>query len=147
MIASRALALLLVALAVLVQTARPAHAHASLVGSEPADGAVVARSPGKFVLRFNEPVAPLVVRMVGPKGEVADIKALAVHDQSIEITAPGALPEGTHLLSWRVVSADGHPVGGSLVFSVGKPSPTPLLSPGVESEALVRVGVWLTRVL
>ena len=29
------------------------------------------------------------------------------------------LPRGTQFVSYRVFSADGHPVGGSLVFSIG----------------------------
>ena len=34
------------------------------------------------------------------------------------------LGAGTYVLVWRVVSADGHPVAGSLTFSVNRPSPT-----------------------
>jgi CopC domain len=40
------------------------------------------------------------------------------------VDLPGGLSRGTHLVSWRVVSADGHPVGGALTFSVGEPSVT-----------------------
>src|SRR4029077_17557979 len=29
------------------------------------------------------------------------------------------------VLSWRVISSDGHPVGGSLLFSIGAPTPQP----------------------
>ena len=36
--------------------------------------------------------------------------------------APREWRRGTHVLSWRVISADGHPVGGSVMFSVGAPS-------------------------
>ena len=32
---------------------------------------------------------------------------------------PEDLPQGTQIVSYRVVSEDGHPVAGSLVFSIG----------------------------
>ncbi len=34
-------------------------------------------------------------------------------------------PLGTYLVSYRVISADSHPVGGGFTFSVGAPSATP----------------------
>ena len=47
------------------------------------------------------------------------------------------------MLSWRVVSADGHPVGGSVVFSIGAASAAP---PAV-TEAIDRPvrALWLAR--
>ena len=41
---------------------------------------------------------------------------------------PDHLSDGTYVVVWRVISADGHPVAGSLTFSVGKPS-TRVVSP------------------
>lgn len=38
------------------------------------------------------------------------------------VPMPADPGDGSWLLSWRVVSADGHPVGGSYVFSIGVPS-------------------------
>ena len=35
-------------------------------------------------------------------------------ENTVVTVTPPALRRGTHVLSWRVVSADGHPVGGSL---------------------------------
>ena len=40
-------------------------------------------------------------------------------DQSVVIALPDDLPRGTQIVSYRVVSQDGHPVAGSLVFSIG----------------------------
>ena len=33
-------------------------------------------------------------------------------DETIVITLPDNLPRGTQIVSYRVISADGHPVGG-----------------------------------
>ena len=97
-----------------------AFAHASLVRAEPADGAMLAETPKVLTLTFNEPVSVLVMRIVAPAGEV--VAAPATAENNIVTVMPPRLHQGSHVLSWRVVSADGHPVGGSLLFSVGAAS-------------------------
>jgi copper transport protein len=140
----RVLALLVAALAVLA-SASAALAHASLIRSEPAEGAVVAQAPPELRLTFNEPVSPLVLRLVRPGGEIAEIKgSVAADGATIVLALPPSLTLGTHLLSWRVVSADGHPVGGALTFSIGQPSAAPA-SPQ-SSDIRLRVTIWLARV-
>jgi copper transport protein len=139
--------LLVVATAVLVVAlarAPCAFAHAALVKAEPADGAMIAAPPAALRLTFNEPVSPLAIRLFGPAGvPVAPIEIRA-EDVTVMVALP-ALQRGTHLLSWRVISADGHPVGGSLVFSVGAPSAQPP-APGM-SEPVVRLGLWVAKFL
>ena len=44
---------------------------------------------------------------------------------TVTIRLPERLMPGTHLLSWRVISAHSHPVGGALTFSIGQPSRNP----------------------
>ncbi|MFV0429462.1 MAG: copper resistance CopC/CopD family protein [Arachnia sp.] len=99
-------------------------AHAQLRSANPAEGAVVAEAPAIATLEFNEPVAPLVLRLIGPDGSVADMAGTA-ENTTLTAVLPEGLAEGTYLLSWRVVSADGHPVGGTLTFHIGAPSATP----------------------
>ena len=41
-----------------------AHGHAVLVESNPPDGAVLAAGPPEVVLRFNEAIAPVMVRVL-----------------------------------------------------------------------------------
>jgi copper transport protein len=106
-------AFLVVLLTALVQSSA-VFAHASLVRAEPADGALLAEPPASLRLIFNEPVTPLVMRLIAPDGTVATVDA-ASENTTVTIK-PSALRRGTHVLSWRVISADGHPVGGSLVF-------------------------------
>src|SRR5258708_2522934 len=99
------LALLVVALACLAPPA--AWGHAALVGSQPPDGATLAEAPKTLRLSFNEPVAPLVVRLIGPSGE-AVMPEVRAENSTLTIMPP-PLARGTHVLSWRVISADGHP--------------------------------------
>ena len=96
-----------------------ASAHATLVRSEPADGAVLAAAPDGLVLVFNEPVSPLVLRLVGADGESVPLDDVAVSQETVTVGLPAGLGDGGWVVSWRVVSGDGHPIGGSVVFSVG----------------------------
>lgn len=51
-----------------VLAAGPAWAHAVLLDTGPADGAALAEPPAAVVLRFNEPVAPVSVRILDGSG-------------------------------------------------------------------------------
>ena len=108
--------------ALLIGAASAAWAHASLVASDPGDGSVVATSPGVLALTFNEPVSPVALRLIDDQGVGSDLANVRVEGNTVLIVPPAAIGEGTHSLSWRVISADGHPVGGSLMFSIGAPS-------------------------
>jgi copper transport protein len=137
-----AAALLILALALLPGRAA---AHAALIRAEPADGAVVEQAPARLALHFNEPVLPLVLRLIRPDGSAADLTAFAARGEAIEIEPPHDMPAGPYLLSWRVTSADGHPIGGSVAFSVGGASAAAM--PGApETDAKVRLAIWLARV-
>lgn len=116
----RALALLCLVAALVV--GGRAEAHAQLVASAPDDGAVVAVAPAAVTLDFSEPVRPLVVRWFPPGGAVPQPVVPAAEGMRLVVPMPADAAQGTWLLSWRVVSEDGHPVGGSRVLSIGAPS-------------------------
>jgi copper transport protein len=124
-----------------------AEAHASLIGSEPADRVVVAQSPAIIELTFNEPVSPLALRLIGPTGESIALKDAAAKGNRVAATPSAVLARGTHLLSWRVISLDGHPVGGALTFSIGAPSATSLTPPQTEPDGPLRWAIWGARLL
>ncbi|MGE0500126.1 MAG: copper resistance protein CopC [Rhizobiaceae bacterium] len=135
-------ALLLVIL--LLLSPLPALAHATLISSNPVDGSVIAATPADVTLQFNEPVSPTDLKLVTPAGAITPLSDARAENASIVVPLP-PLEHGTHLVSWRAVSADGHPVGGSLVFSVGAPSQgaLPTLPDGLgDSE---RAAMWLSR--
>lgn len=121
-----------------------AFAHAALVTADPADGMVLGQSPTQFSLTFSEPVSPLVLTLVRPDGTPLTLTAFRLSDQTIEIDNPQALGAGTHVLSWRVISADGHPVGGSVLFSIGAPSAAPAVSEAVDRG--LRSAIWIGKV-
>ncbi len=125
--------------------ASAAFAHASLVRAEPADGALVAEPPAALRLIFNEPVTPLVIRLIAPDGTTTTPSATA--ENTTVTVKPAALRRGTHVLSWRVTSADGHPVGGSLVFSVGEASATPVAGAQPAGDPVVRGAFWAAKLV
>src|SRR5450755_3218552 len=114
----RLIACLVVLLSVLCG-ATGASAHASLVSTEPGDGSMMSQAPKTVRLRFNEPVTPASIKLIDGAGNARDDVSVIAHDDTIEIGLPDDLPRGTQLVSYRVFSADGHPVGGSLIFSLG----------------------------
>ncbi|RWD71478.1 copper resistance CopC/CopD family protein [Mesorhizobium sp.] len=132
----------LMAVAVLAMPGR-AFAHAALVATDPADGAVLEQSPAQFSLTFSEPVSPLVLTLVRPDGSRFALTSFRLEDQTVEIGNPEVLKSGTHVLSWRVVSVDGHPVGGSALFSIGAPSAAPI--PGDAVDWTLRAAIWAAR--
>ncbi|CDX43853.1 putative copper resistance protein D [Mesorhizobium sp. SOD10] len=132
----------LMAVAVLAMPGR-ALAHAALVATDPTDGAVLTQSPAQFSLTFSEPVSPLVLTLVRPDGSQLALTSFRLKDQTVEIDNPETLKSGTHVLSWRVVSVDGHPVGGSALFSVGAPSAAPVTGEAVDWT--LRAAIWAAR--
>src|SRR5262245_65247457 len=96
---ARGLVFVLACLAASAQSTA-ALAHASLVRSEPSDRAVVAQSPAELKLTFNEPVSPLVWRLVSPTGETVEVKQVTAENATITVVPAGPLARGTYLLSW-----------------------------------------------
>ncbi|HEX4191295.1 MAG TPA: copper resistance protein CopC [Marmoricola sp.] len=101
----------------------PASAHASLLFTDPSDGAVVASAPSVARLTFDEPIGSVSggVEVFDAKGDVLKTSA-HTQDDNLLVDLPSGMKDGTYIIAWRVISADGHPVGGSLTFSVGAPS-------------------------
>jgi copper transport protein len=122
---------------VLFWPAAPADAHAALLASSPAPGSVVGASPAEVTVTFTEPVAPVAgrIQVIAPDGERISGTPTA---RGAVLTIPvrrADRPLGTYLVSYRVISADSHPVAGALTFSVGAPSATP---PAVAEEGAHR---------
>ncbi|CAN7641534.1 copper resistance CopC/CopD family protein [Bosea sp. LjRoot237] len=124
-------------------TAGQAMAHAALTKAVPADGAVIAAAPAEFSLSFSEPVSPLVLKLIAPDGTARPLARFTLSDRTLSIAAPADLGHGTHVLSWRIISEDGHPVGGSVVFSIGAPSAAPAVT--TQSKPAVRFMLWLGK--
>jgi len=121
-----------------------AFAHASLIASSPAEGALLAHAPATLSLTFNEPVEPLTIRIVDHGGAGASVTRIRRDGAQLILTPPPISGDGAHVISWRVASADGHPVGGAITFWVGRrdvDAPQAVRS----NDALLRGAIWLAR--
>lgn len=116
--------LILLALSLLL-TGRSAGAHAILIRAEPADGAVVAVSPTKIQLWFNEAVVVRFssVQLLDVQNQVIPgISVQADHSERdiLHVTLP-TLPPGGYTLFWKVLSdVDGHFSQGFTTLTIGQ---------------------------
>jgi len=113
----------------LLVTASPAAAHAGLIGSDPADGVVLAAPPHTMTLRFDEPVVVdqtgVDVREVSTGRSTSVRPDPAVGDEAgtVTFTLP-TLGKGAYEVTWQTVSgSDRHTSSGVIVFGVGAPAP------------------------
>ncbi|USQ80494.1 CopD family protein [Ornithinimicrobium faecis] len=100
-----------------------ASAHATLIGSDPTEGAVLDVAPERITFTFNESVigVPSGTTVFDATGaEVASTSTVTGSQLFVDLGEE--VGEGTLVVVWRLVSRDGHPIGGSLRFSVGGPS-------------------------
>jgi len=119
-----------------------AHAHASLVSSEPAAKAHLSVSPARVRLLFSEEIEPTLAQLslVADDGTVTRLVVAGdPHDVRAIVAAVESLAPGSYRLVWRVVSADGHPVEGSVIFWVGNSAAQ---APPVSPAALNAPSTW-----
>lgn len=118
----RTLSTLLVALTLSLSFGTAAWSHAVLLGSSPAADSSVDVSPKEIVFNFNENVGPIFIKVLDRTGaEVGSPGEWRVDGNDVLMSLGDELPNGTYIATYRVISADTHPVGGSVVFAVGEP--------------------------
>jgi copper resistance protein C len=115
---------LLAALALLLG-AGPAFAHTRLLGSDPADGTSLDTTPQRVSLTFNESISAEFTQLtvVGPDGGRYESGAVSADGGTVSIGVQPLGPTGRYEIGYRVVSADGHPVTGSVAFTLTTAGP------------------------
>ncbi|HEY0187519.1 MAG TPA: copper resistance CopC family protein [Cellulomonas sp.] len=127
-----ALVALLLASVVLVAGAARAQAHNVFLGSDPADGAAVATAPERVTLTFDQPAQALgtEILVTDPEGTQVSDGAPELVDSTVSQALAGTLPAGTYTVTWRVTSADGHPISGTLTFTASAEITIGVVNPG-----------------
>jgi methionine-rich copper-binding protein CopC len=98
-------------------------AHAAVIGSTPTDGDTVTEQPGTFSVVMNEEILSLEGADSANRLQLTDADGLYYGDGCIvvegdTISLEAELGEaGDYALAYQVVSADGHPVDGTVSFS------------------------------
>ncbi|GGK16029.1 transport integral membrane protein [Pilimelia terevasa] len=148
----RVLALLGAAAALAVAAllpATPASAHATVVGTNPKAGSVIPTAPAQVTVEFSEPVSMVSekIRVIGPDGKRHDAEDPRTEGSRVTIPMRPDAPNGTYLVSYRIISADSHPVPGGFTYSVGAPSANPpkLTDAAAEVDPWVRGAVSLSK--
>lgn len=152
--ARRILAVLAFITGLLLLHTTNAWAHAELIETTPSNGTHLDAAPREVVLRFTEAVDPVrggFTLLDDDGATVAAPEAGPVPGDGTRISMPlpASLADGVYVVSWRVVSADSHPIHGAFVFSVGDARAAPLADAGAQSGAnsSVEIGFWLFRLL
>lgn len=130
--------LLVVALA----PAAPAWAHSQLIAMSPADGSTVAVAPTEVVLTFDENIQDIgdAVIVTGPDGvRVDDGPPTSLGANATERLHPLTV-RGHYSVSYRVVSADGHPVTRTVGFDLSTGTPATAPAPAAAVTPLARPG-------
>ncbi|MFY1702621.1 copper resistance CopC family protein [Micromonospora sp. WMMA1923] len=121
---------------VLLGTPTPAWAHNSLRAATPAQNATLTTAPTQITLDFQQRIDPAFTTIVVTD---ASSRRIAATDPVVTGATGTArltetLPNGSYLVAYRVVSADGHPVQGSYPFTVADPT-APQVAPPTPAPA------------
>ena len=143
-------AALLAGIAVLLMLlgAGPAWAHATLEGTDPADGTLLSTAPSTVTLTFSEPVRvdDGGVRLLTAAGDELPGTVTTV-DNRVVITPTADLGTGTVIVSWQVISADSHPISGGFTFAVGQRTAGTVAIPTAEQDTAVRIATAAAQAL
>ena len=116
---SLARAALLAALMVAVGSIA-ARAHAIVVSSVPAAGAVVHDKSARVMVRFNSRIDPVRSRLllVRPDGSSTALELTDPQSRDTLTATISELTPGAYRLHWQVLAIDGHITRGDIPFTV-----------------------------
>lgn len=127
----------LTAIAVVAGAAPPAAAHTGLISSSPTDRATLTAAPREVRLVFGDRIAAQFSAVTLTVGDGRP-QVLSARTDGPEVTAaidPVAPADRRQdwTLDYRVVSGDGHPISGSVTFSVLASPPRPAAATPTEA--------------
>jgi copper transport protein len=128
----RRLFAVLLALSALLGTglvfAAAASAHATIVATDPSNGSRLTAAPATISMTFDESVglgAVGYLHVIDQTGKRVDSGAATHPDgdgTKVSVALKSGLGDGSYTASYRVVSADSHPIAGAFRFLVGNGS-------------------------
>jgi len=104
-----------------ISGATPALAHATVVGSDPAESSRLQSPPSKVTMTFSEDVSlgAGYLKVVDSKSNIVSNGEAKVQGRNVTVPLKSGLGDGSYIVSYRVTSADSHPIGGAYAFVVG----------------------------
>ena len=103
----------------------PAQAHTSLASSVPAKNSTIKAMPKTIALTFDEKLIKIAGKNIskfsvtGPDGKEIKLGPTTLTNQIISASVLEPKPKsGTYKINYRVISGDGHPVSGTIKFTL-----------------------------
>lgn len=117
----RAAVSVLLAVVCVLLLAAPGSAHAELVKTTPANGQRLDTAPSEVTMAFSESVNLLSdgISLLNKSGATVSTPDPSVDGHTVTWPMPAHLAHGSYVVTWRVVSADGHPIDGAFSFGIG----------------------------
>lgn len=134
----RGLVVGIMATLVMLVGAVPAHGHAELTSSDPKDGSRLESAPAALSFTFGEQVLEqgnAVTLTDVASGARLQVGPLEVDGDTVSVAWPDQSPAGQFRAAYRVVSADGHPIAGTITFTVDQPVGAAVVSSATASGA------------
>jgi methionine-rich copper-binding protein CopC len=134
---ARAVTVILLSGLALLLGAAPALAHTRLQSSDPADGSNLDTPPERVSLTFNEAMTPgfSTLLVVGPDDIQYQTGEVSADGGTVSTAVRPLGPAGRYEIRYRVVSSDGHPVAGSVAFTLTTPGPGASAAPPAAPSA------------
>ena len=110
-----------------LSTSGAAWAHSFLIRSDPPAGSRLLRSPAQLTMGFSEPFVRgserVRIRQIGG----SELKLSAAESNGATLRQPLPRLRGVYVVSWQVLSDDGHVSLGEFAFAVGSSAALPTL--------------------
>jgi len=107
----------------------PAAAHTSVVKTVPEYKSTLSEMPPSISIEFTDVLMTLgekkvnSIELTGPDGSPVAIESTSIDQRTLTVQLPEqSYQDGTYLVSYRVVSADGHSISGSYELYLNTPS-------------------------
>lgn len=107
----------------------PAAAHTSVVKTVPEYKSTLTEMPQAISIEFTDVLMTLgdkkvnSIELTGPDGSPVVIESTSIDQRTLTVQLPEqSYQDGTYLVSYRVVSADGHSISGSYELYLNTPS-------------------------
>lgn len=128
-----------------------AAAHALLVKSEPADGAVLSQPPERITAWFSQELdtGSSSIRLLDAAGRQVDngdggVDLNDPNHTSMFVTLPSTLPDGRYTVHWTVVSmVDGDATDGEFQITVGQAEAAARQNTPIQNQPAKRRADWL----
>ena len=116
---------LLLGISALLIATPVAQAHSRVVSSNPAAGSTITKMPSAISLTANEELVKLngkeisKISLIAPDKSAVKLGAIAAN--KLTLSAPilqKSFKSGAYTINYRIISADGHPVSGTIKFKL-----------------------------